>query len=368
MKRFFNFIFILFILFIFFIFGFLNVKAAEIKKENGSYKFSWNNLSLQSNSDYMVECSNAQIIEGDTIVQSVDQSGNIIKGPQKSGFVIFKPTITNGTVTCKVYKVDAGKPVVDSASIAIGTTTTTTSPTTTNPTTTSPSTTTTSNKSNNANLKTLEVRDNDNNIISLSPVFSSSVYEYSATVDSAIKMVNIDATMEDAKSNLVISSNANEELKAGENNKITLTVTAEDGTKKAYVLNIKREALTADATLKSLKIKEDPSFKLETDTYQYNIKVSQNVSKLNFEYVTNDENASVTITGNEDIKDGSKVKLLVMAEDGTKKEYTITVSKEKTTTKSAKKVVSEERNPLIIMVLSIVAFCLIGSIVYVAKK
>lgn len=366
MKRFLNSIFILFI---FFIFGFLNVKAAEIRKENGSYKFSWSNLNLQSNSDYMVECSNAQITEGDTIVQSVDRSGNIIKGPKKSGFVIFKPTITNGTVTCKVYKNDAGKPAIDSASITIGTTTTTTSPTTTTPTTTSPSTTTTtSNKSNNANLKTLEVKDSDNNIVILSPVFSSSVYEYSATVDSSIKMVNIDATMEDAKSNLVISSNANEELKAGENNKITLTVTAEDGTKKAYVLNIKREALTADATLKSLKIKEDPSFKLKSDEYQYKINVSQNVSKLNFDYVTNDENASVTITGNEDIKDGSKVKLLVTAEDGTKKEYTITVSKEKTTTKSAKKVVSEERNPLIIMVLSIVAFCLIGSIVYVAKK
>ena len=46
-----------------------------------------------------------------------------------------------------------------------------------------------------------------------------------------------------------------------EDNKITITVTAEDGSKKAYNINIKREALTSDATLKNLEIEEIEKFK-----------------------------------------------------------------------------------------------------------
>ena len=65
-----------------------------------------------------------------------------------------------------------------------------------------------------------------------------------------------DKTITNTQIAAVISNNANEELKAGEDNKITITVTAEDGSKKAYNINIKREALTSDATLKSLEIEE----------------------------------------------------------------------------------------------------------------
>ena len=101
--------------------------------------------------------------------------------------------------------------------------------------TTSTTTTTQAPKSNNANLKTLEIIGSDDNNVDFSPSFSSNVYEYSATVDATIKMVTINATMEDSKANMVISDNAMDELKAGENNKITITITAEDGTKKAYV-------------------------------------------------------------------------------------------------------------------------------------
>lgn len=242
------------------------------------------------------------------------------------------------------------------------TTTTTTKPSTTTTTTQAP-------KSNNANLKTLEIKGNDDSDVILTPNFSSDVYEYSATVDASIKTININATMEDSKSNMVISNNATDELKAGENNKITITVTAEDGTtKKAYVINIKREALTADATLKSLLIKECSDFAFKSDKFSYTIKVKETVSKLTIDYVTSSENALVSISGNEDLKDGSKVKILVTAEDGTKKEYILNIKKESKTVKENTSNINIEKNPLIIMALSMVAFGLIGGIVYVIKK
>lgn len=230
------------------------------------------------------------------------------------------------------------------------------------------STTTSAQKSNNANLKTLVIKADDDSEVALSPSFNSSVYEYSANVASTIRTISVNATMEDAKANMVISNNANQELKAGENNKITITVTAEDGTKKAYVVNVKRDALTADATLKELTIEENKSFKLEEDKFNYTVKIKKNVKELTISYVLSDENASVSIEGNKNLKDGSKVKIIVTAEDGTKKVYTLNISKETTITKAKENIVSTEKNPLIIMGLSIIAFGLIGGIVYVVRK
>ncbi len=232
-------------------------------------------------------------------------------------------------------------------------------------------------KSNNANLKTLVVKTNDDSIVELTPSFSASVTEYNATVPGSVKAINIETTMEDSKATVILSKNATEELIPGENNKIIITVTAEDGTKRAYTLNIKREALTADATLKSLVIKESknaikesltPSnFKLIEDKYTYTVKVNNSVKQLTLDIETKDDTATYEIEGNENLKDGSAVKITVTAEDGTKKVYTLNISKVSTTVKN-KVNVEAEKNPLIIMGLSIIAFGLIGGIIYVIKK
>lgn len=248
-------------------------------------------------------------------------------------------------------------------------TTTTTTTTKTVATTKSTTTSTTLSKSDNAFLKTLEVRGNDDSIVELSPSFKKEVYEYSMTVKSTIKTVIINATMEDSKAKIVYSNNHDKELKAGENNKITLTITSESGKQLVYTLNVKREALTTDATLKDLKIKEVPSFKLVDGKFSYNVSINKDVETLSITYLTNDENATVDITGNEDLQDGSKVKILVTAPDETKKEYVLTIKKEiKNTTI---KVIAEDttsKNPLIIMTLSLIGFTLIGSIIYVIKN
>lgn len=296
-------------------------------------------------------CGNRTSITADCQLVLMVKSTLSLTEPKDVTFTISEVAQNDETKT-KTIKINANK--------------TTTSPTTT---TKAQTTTTQAPKSSNANLKTLEIKGNDDSDVILTPNFSSDVYEYSATVDASIKTININATMEDSKSNMVISNNATDELKAGENNKITITVTAEDGTtKKAYVINIKREALTADATLKSLLIKECSDFAFKSDKFSYTIKVKETVSKLTIDYVTSSEDALVTISGNEDLKDGSKVKILVTAEDGTKKEYILNIKKESKTVKENTSNINIEKNPLIIMALSMVAFGLIGGIVYVIKK
>lgn len=285
------------------------------------------------------------------------------------GYVNLKSNVTSGTLTCNIYKDDPNSenPVLTTASIVIGTTTTITKSTTS-----SATTTTAPNqdapKSNNANLKSLKITGNDDSEVLLTPEFKPDIYEYSADVPSTTKLVNITPEMDDSNATMLISDNADKELKPGENNKITITVTAENGQQRVYTINIKREALTADATLKELTIKEDKSFKLKDNKFVYTVKVKKNVKELHLSYVLSDDKAEIEIDGNENLKDGSKVKITVIAEDGTKKVYTLNISKETTTTTSAAINVSTEKNPLIIMALSIIAFGLIGGIIYVIKK
>ncbi len=82
----------------------------------------------------------------------------------------------------------------------------------------------------------------NNNLLSLSvdpgklePEFSSSVTEYKLQVEETVKKVNISAVAEDEKAQVYISGN--EDLEKGANT-AKITVTAENGAYKTYVINI----------------------------------------------------------------------------------------------------------------------------------
>ena len=79
----------------------------------------------------------------------------------------------------------------------------------------------------------------------LSPDFSSSVTEYSASVDFTVKKLAVSAVASDSKAKVSVSGT---DLNLGEN-RITVTVTAESGAKRNYVLKITRlKSELADVT------------------------------------------------------------------------------------------------------------------------
>lgn len=337
----------------------LTFKIIDVKAEASITKdtFTWSGINNYSSCK--LKCTSG--ITGGDIT-----SANVLK--KANGSVKFG---TSKTVTCTIYLSkdltgnDTDLDIV-SRTYSSAPPKTQAPSTTQTPKTQAPSTIQTP-KSNNANIKSLTIKGNDDSDVVLSPVFNPGVYDYEATVASNVKTVSITPILEDAKANAVISNNANEELKAGEDNKITITVTAEDGSKKAYNINIKREALTSDATLKNLEIEEIEKFKFDKDKFTYNVKIGKNVKSLTITYELSDENSTVDIEGNSKLKNGSVVKVIVTAQDGTKKVYTLNIQKE---TNSKKKVanVAAEKNPLIILGLSMLAFALVGGIIYVAKK
>lgn len=86
---------------------------------------------------------------------------------------------------------------------------------------------------------------------------------------------------------------------------------------------------SADNTLKSLSVSPGaltPAF--ASSIYDYTVSVGENDSKLTVSAVANHSNAKVSITGNTDLKPGSNtVTIMVTAENGEKRNYTIKVNK-----------------------------------------
>lgn len=317
---------------------------------------------------------------GGNIDVRIDSSGDITKTSgqnntftltenSKTKYITYRADKTGGTatITATITNGVSGLPATRTCKISAPSSTTTKKQE--NKSTTTKTTTTTQAKSNNANLKSLTIKDQDGAVLKYTPEFKSDTYDYTIEAESSVTKVSIEPSLEHEKANYVIGDNINEELTPGETTKIVVTITAEDGiSKKAYNINVNRAALKADATLKSLTISELSTFKLEKNVYEYDLLIDNNFTELTIKAEPNDENATISIIGNEKLKEGSKIKILVTAQDkNTTKEYVLNISKIKETT-TAKVTNDSGKDPLVIIILSVVALSLITSIFYTIKK
>ncbi len=85
---------------------------------------------------------------------------------------------------------------------------------------------------------------------------------------------------------------------------------------------------SSDNELKSLFVnngKMSPSF--SPDNLTYNVIVAGDVTKLDLKYLTNDSKATVKVEGNTNLGEKTVVKVIVTAEDGTTRTYTLKVTK-----------------------------------------
>lgn len=187
-------------------------------------------------------------------------------------------------------------------------------------------------KNSDATLKSLDASG-----YTLNPVFKSNVNNYSIKVKNNVTGLNITAIPSSDKANVSISGNKN--WKEGVNT-VVIKVTAEDGTVNNYLLNVTREGsgdnpvsntLSSDNYLKDLVINSshEISQKFDSNISNYDVMVPNEVDKLDFKFVTSDSKATVRVIGNENFKVGevNTVQIEVTAEDGTKRIYTLNVSR-----------------------------------------
>lgn len=190
----------------------------------------------------------------------------------------------------------------------------------------SASSSTTSTKSRNAYLSKLQI-----NQEGLTPNFNKNKTSYAVTVGENVNDLKVTAVAEDSKSKVAISGNTG--LKNGDN-KVYITVTAQDGTKKVYTITVTKtgDANKSNSYLQNLIVENailSPEFSKEVFEYDCGT-VGKSVETLKILAFGENENVKINITGNDKLSEGdNKIIVKVTSEDGTTtKEYVITVKKD----------------------------------------
>ena len=188
--------------------------------------------------------------------------------------------------------------------------------------------------------------------------FDKDVLEYDVTVLKSVTSLNVQAEAEDEKAKIVITGD--EDFVIG-SNVVKVVVTAENGTKRTYTINVERD-MSNNNKLKMLEI-ADFEIEFDPETYNYQIN-SENIylESLDITYETEDEAATVVIVGNQDFELGkNNVTILVTAENGDIQAYNITVN-----------IIDAELisrtgnlNMTITIIAIILAFAVIGQIYYI---
>ncbi len=155
--------------------------------------------------------------------------------------------------------------------------------------------------------------------------FNKDILEYKTTVTYDVEKINVEAKAASEKAKINIT---NPNLKVGENT-IIVKVTAENGAVKEYKIVVIRaeenKVLSNNNYLSGLLI-EKYNISFDPNTFVYDLKI-ENEESLIIEATPSFENASVTVLGNENLKDGSVITISVTAENGETRNYRININK-----------------------------------------
>ena len=183
------------------------------------------------------------------------------------------------------------------------------------------------------NLTRKDDRSNNNNLKKLSVSNTNISFNggqsYTATVENSVTSVNITAEAEHGKA--TVTGTGNKTLKEGSNS-FVVSVKAENGTVKSYTVTIIRKyaegaqvTLSSNNNLKSLSV-SNVNLNFSANTLAYNVSVDNTVEKITVQYELEDSKATATLVADEKLKVGTnKIEVLVVAENGNSKTYTITV-------------------------------------------
>ena len=181
-------------------------------------------------------------------------------------------------------------------------------------------------KSSNNNLSALTV---NNSLVS---GFNSSTRAYSLTVNNNISSISIGASAADSKSS--ISGIGSYALNVY-NNTFYITVTAENGSKSVYTLNVIRKdsnglsaPLSTNNLLGALGI-EGYDIGFDPNKLDYSLSVENNISSVKITANAQDSKSKVEIEGNiNDLQIGdNNIKVIVTAENGDRKTYKIVIKR-----------------------------------------
>ncbi len=197
----------------------------------------------------------------------------------------------------------------------------------------------------------------------ISFVFSKYITDYNIEVLNDVESFNPVVTLASSTSTYEIS---NTNLNVGEN-VIDIFVTDENGDKNTYTFNIKRLDVgetkyvkESDSTVKNIEV-IGQKFNFNIKKKSYTLEVSGNVTKLDINVIPNYDKAIVNISGNNNLKNKSRIVVKVTSEDGTSEsKYYITIKK--------KFDLAENMNLIVTIIVSILVVALIVVILITNNK
>ena len=177
-------------------------------------------------------------------------------------------------------------------------------------------------------------KDNTLTDLDVSPLgikFNKNKTSYSVNAEHDIDSIKITAKTNDSKA--TVTGTGTKKLNNYVNT-FTITVTAENGSKKNYTIKVIRKDeegnlgfVSKDNTLKNITI-EGYEIQFEKDTLEYSIEVDNLIETINITAVTNHDAATYEVSGNDKLKVGlNTIKINVTAESGDVKTYTINVTR-----------------------------------------
>lgn len=217
-----------------------SVSAASVTVTGGQYNVGASvNVTVRFSADAALYAVEADISYNSSVLRLNSVSGadyNVGNGTVKivdDGFTASKPTTTS-SYTLNFTAIAAGNSNITASVLGGGAATSRASGSAT-------ITVVTPKPSSNANLASIKLSAG-----ALSPAFSPNTTNYSATVSYGVDSITITGSVADGGA--TYAGGGTFALNLGDNSR-TLTVTAADGTKKSYTINIKRmtEQETADA-------------------------------------------------------------------------------------------------------------------------
>ena len=160
--------------------------------------------------------------------------------------------------------------------------------------------------------------------------FNKNTTSYNVSVGSDIESISISASAED--SGAKVSGTGSKSLNYG-NNKFDIVVTAPSGDKKTYTITVNRKDIrSSENALDSLSVGSgELSPKFSSGTTSYTLSVPYEVVNLKVTAKAKDGKAKVSISGNNNLvaESTQDVIVTVTAENGSKKTYTIKVTRGK---------------------------------------
>lgn len=212
-------------------------------------------------------------------------------------------------------------------------------------TTTTTTTTTIPVKDSNAFLKNLTIKGYNIN-------FYKEQLTYEIVIDKSVNKVDVEYETESDKA--VANVRNNDPISII--NPIIITVTAEDGSIKDYTINLTYKALSNNINVKNLTI-ENYDIDFDNNKQNYDVVVNQDTKSLNFNIELEDENAKYEIQDNNDLVNGSVIKIKVIAENLTETTYNFNIIKETTT-------LPKKKNNFFTILLIFLILGIIGVVVF----